>query len=80
MVVRLRRVQRWGKKRFNSLSLAHKLLLSLLLAVGITVGVLTLVYHEQILHGMLPLKTKLRYVCFRGRTRNKPGWLRLPEL
>ncbi|KAF8246007.1 hypothetical protein K440DRAFT_655405 [Wilcoxina mikolae CBS 423.85] len=57
---RFRKLSRWARKRFKAMTLLQKLLVSTLLLISITLGILTLVFHTQILAAMLPISSKLR--------------------
>jgi hypothetical protein len=64
---RIRRLQRWARKRLRSMTLGQKIVGGLALTVSATIALLTLIFHEQILHAMLPVAAQLRDW--------KAGWL-----
>lgn len=57
---RLRRLARWGRKRLRAMSLAQRLLAGLLVLTSVTLAILALVFHTQILVAMLPVSARLR--------------------
>ncbi|KAI5776561.1 hypothetical protein EDC01DRAFT_625209 [Geopyxis carbonaria] len=64
---RIRKLRRWALKRVNSMTLAQKIVGSVVLLISASLGILTIAFHGQILHAMLPISQKLRSW--------KAGWL-----
>ncbi|KAI5844294.1 hypothetical protein BZA05DRAFT_173594 [Tricharina praecox] len=64
---RARKLFRWARKRVRSMTLAQQIIFSLLFITSATIGILTLVFHTQILAAMLPISEKLRS--------SRVGWL-----
>lgn len=59
---RIVRLQRWARKRVKKFTLKQKILGGLVVGVASVSTILMLVFHSQILHAMLPVASKLRFV------------------
>ncbi|KAI5809326.1 hypothetical protein BZA77DRAFT_180572 [Pyronema omphalodes] len=55
-----KKLLRWARKRFHSLTLLQRIVLIFCLLLSATIGILTLIFHTQILAALLPISTKLR--------------------
>lgn len=56
------RLQRWARKKAKQLTMRQKILGGLVVGVASVSAILMLVFHSQILHAMLPVANKLRFV------------------
>ncbi|RPA77310.1 hypothetical protein BJ508DRAFT_417144 [Ascobolus immersus RN42] len=61
------RAQKMATKQFNRLNLWQKIGLVMFGTVSLVVGVLALVFHEKLLHSMVPISDKLKSM--------KAGWM-----
>lgn len=59
---RIVRLQRWVRKKAKQFTLRQKILGGLVVGVASVSAILMLVFHSQILHAMLPVANKLRFV------------------
>ena len=57
-----KRVHKWARRKLGAMTMAQKILGGMLLAIGLVMGILMLVFHKQILHELMePAAVKLRY-------------------